>query len=142
MRPVPPLPVELWSQIPLAAQAAILDLIQQYEQRLQDLQHQVEDLKQRLGQNSTNSSRPPSTDPLTVKRRPPRPRSRRKKGAQPGHPLKQRPLLPPDRTIPCKPVSCRRCGQPLHGNDPEPLRHQVLELPPLCPDVKIGRAHV
>jgi len=141
MRPVPPLPVELWSQIPPAAQAAILDLIQQYEQRLHDLQHQVEDLKQRLGQNSTNSSRPPSTDLPTVKRRPPRLRSGRKKGAQPGHPLKQRPLLPADHTIPCKPVSCRRCGQLLHGDDPGPLRHQVLELPPIRPNVTEYQLH-
>jgi len=141
MKSVPPLPVELWSQIPPAAQAAILALVQQYEQRLHDLQQRVKDLEQRLGQNSTNSSRPPSTDPPTIKRRPPRLPSGRKKGAQPGHPLKQRPLLPPDRTILSKPVSCRRCGRPLHGDDPQPLRHQVLELPPIRPDVTEYQLH-
>src|SRR5262245_12047652 len=141
MRSVPPLPVELWGQIPPAAQAAILDLIQQYQQRLEALQRRVEDLEQRLGQNSTNSSRPPSTDGPTVKRRPPRSPSGRKKGAQPGHPLKKRPLLPPDRTIPCKPVSCRRCGRPLLGDDPQPLRHQVLEVPLVRPDVTEYQLH-
>jgi hypothetical protein len=39
MLPVPPIPVALWGQIPPAAQAAILALIQQYQQRLQALQH-------------------------------------------------------------------------------------------------------
>jgi transposase len=141
MRSVPPLPVEIWDQLPPAAQAAILALVQQYEQQLQDLQRRVEDLEQRLGQNSTNSSRPPSTDGLAVKRRPPRSPSGRKKGAQPGHPLQQRPLLPPDRTIPCKPASCRRCGRPLLGDDPQPLRHQVLELPPIRPDVTEYQLH-
>jgi transposase len=68
MPSVPPIPVELWDQIPPAAQAAILALIQQYEQRLQALQQQVAQLTERLNQNSTNSSRPPSSDPPHVKR--------------------------------------------------------------------------
>jgi transposase len=141
MRSVPPLPDELWGRIPPAAQAAILALVRQYDQRLQDLQQRVADLEQRLGQNSTNSSLPPSTDGPAVKRRPPRSPSGRKKGAQPGHSLQQRPLLPPDRTIPCKPSACRRCGHPLLGDDPQPLRHQVLELPPIRPDVTEYQLH-
>src|SRR5262245_14720349 len=141
MMPVPPLPGELWEQIPPAAQAAITALIRQYEQRLQTLQHRMEDLEQRLGQNSTNSSRPPPTDAPTVKRRPLQPPSGLKKGAQRGHPLQLRPLLPPDRTVPCKPASCRRCGRPLHGDDPEPLRRQVIELPPPRPDVTEYQLH-
>jgi hypothetical protein len=58
MPPVSTIPVELGSQIPPAAQAAILADNQQYEQRLQALQQQVDELRQRLNQNSTNSSRP------------------------------------------------------------------------------------
>src|SRR3954452_20445497 len=72
MPSVPPISVELWDQIPPAAQAAILALVQQYEQRLQALQQQVAQLTERLNQNSTNSSRPPSSDPPHVKRRPQR----------------------------------------------------------------------
>ena len=40
----PPIPAELWDQIPPAAQAAILVLVQQYEQRLQTLQKRVDEL--------------------------------------------------------------------------------------------------
>src|SRR5262249_58616650 len=47
--------------MPPAAQAAVLALIQRYEQRLQALQEQVAQLTERLNQNSTNSSRPPSS---------------------------------------------------------------------------------
>src|SRR5438309_5882882 len=115
---VPPIPAELWNQIPPAAQTAILALVQQYEQRLQALQQQVDDLRQRLNQNSTNSSRPPSSDPPHVKRRPPRPSSDRQRGGQPGHARHQRPLVPPERvkqSIPVKPSACRKCGQALHG---------------------------
>ncbi len=141
MKPQLPIPVELWDQIPPVAQAAILALVQQYEQRLQQLQDQVEDLRQRLGQNSANSSRPPSTDPPAVKRNPPRPPSGRATGGQPGHALQQRPLLPPDDTIPCKPTACRLCGWALQGHDPQPLRHQVIKLPPIRPAVTEYQLH-
>jgi transposase len=133
---VPPIPAELWEQLAPAAQAAIMALVQSYEQRLTALQRRVEDLEQQLGQNSTNSSRPPSSDPPTVKRAPPRSPSGRRSGGQPGHALSQRPLLVPTQPpIPLKPAACRRCGQTLTGIDPQPVRHQVLELPEFRPDV-------
>ena len=144
MPPVPPIPAELWNQIPSAAQAAILALIQQYEQRLQVLQQQVDELRQRLNQNSTNSSRPPSSDPPHVKRRPPKPSSGRKRGGQPGHARQQRPLVPPEQvkqTIPLMPSACRKCGQALHGEDPHPRRHHVAEIPPVQAEVTEYRLH-
>jgi transposase len=144
MPSVPPIPAGLWEQIPPAAQAAILALVQQYEQRLQALQQQVDDLRQRLNQNSTNSSRPPSSDPPHLKRRPPKPASGRKKGGQAGHARQQRPLVPPERlkqAIPVEPSACRKCGQALEGEDPQPLRHQVAEIPPIQPEVMEYRLH-
>src|SRR3954449_8860704 len=144
MQPVPPIPVELWNQVPPAAQAAILALVQQYEQRSQALQQQVDDLRQRLNQNSTNSSRPPSSDPPHVKRRPPKPSSGRQRGGQPGHARQQRPPVPPEQikqAIPVKPSACRRCGQALHGEDPHPRRHQVAEIPPVQAEVTEYRLH-
>lgn len=142
MRPEPLLPADLWDQIPPTAQAAVLALAQAYEQRLAALQHRIEDLEQHLGQNSTNSSRPPSADPPTVKRAPPRPPSGRRSGGQPGHALQQRPLLEPTQPpVPLKPSACRHCGQALHGADPQPLRHQVLELPAFHPEVSEYQLH-
>src|SRR5262249_56972782 len=72
---------------------------------------------------------------------PPRPPSGRHPGGQPGHQRQQRPFLAPDRTEPCKPARCRRCGHPLRGKDPQPLRHQVLELPPIRPKVTEYQLH-
>jgi transposase len=144
MPSVPPIPAELWSQIPPAAQAAILALVQQYEQRLQALQRQVDQLTERLNQNSTNSSRPPSSDPPHVKRRPPQPPSGRKKGGQPGHARQQRPLVPPEQlkqSIPVKPSACRKCGLALDGEDPHPRRHQVAEIPPVQAEVTEYHLH-
>src|SRR4051812_45696589 len=91
MKPEPPIPAELWDPIPPAAQAAILVLVRQHAQRLQAIQMRVEELEQRLNRNSTNSSRPPSSDPPHVKRPPPNPSSGRKGGGQPGHKHQQRP---------------------------------------------------
>jgi transposase len=137
----PPIPGDLWEQLPPTAQAAVLALAQHYEQRLASLQATIDALQQRLGQNSTNSSRPPSTDPPSVKRAPPRPPSGRRNGGQPGHALHQRPLLPPDHTLPLKPAACRHCGQALAGDDPQPLRHQVLDVPPFRPTVTEYQLH-
>src|SRR3954451_6288687 len=130
----PPIPQELWDQIPAAAQAALLVVFQRYEQRIAQLEQRVAQLEEQLGKNSTNSSRPPSTDAPHVKRAPPKDATGRSRGGQPGHALHVRPLLPPDRCVPVKPDTCRRCGQALQGDDPEPLRHQVIDLPVPKPD--------
>ena len=140
----PPLPSEVWDRVPREAQALILGLqaeVERLQAAVKILQGQVQDLRAQLNQNSTNSSRPPSTDPPTVKRVPPRPPSGRRRGGQPGHPRQQRPLLAPDHTVTLKPTHCRGCGGPLRGQDPQPLRHQVLELPPIRPEVTEYQLH-
>lgn len=45
------------------------------------------------------------------------------------------------QTTDCKPAACRRCHQPLRGDDPEPIRHQVAELPRIEPVVDEYRLH-
>lgn len=118
MSPSPLISEELWQQVSPAMQAAIRLLMRYYEQEIATLQQQVSEPAQRLDQNSTNSSRPPSSDGPAVKRRPPEPPSGRAGGGQPGPDRQQRPLLPPDQIIDCKPGSCKYCGYALHGDDP------------------------
>jgi transposase len=137
----PPIPKELWDQIPSAAQAALLALFGNLQSEVTALRQQVADLTARLGQNSHNSSKPPSSDTPAVKRRPPREPSGRHQGGQPGHELHCRPLLPPDEEISRQPTACRRCGEALVGCDPQPLRHQVIELPPIKPRVTEYQLH-
>jgi transposase len=136
-----PIPKELWDQIPPAAQAALRVFIDSLHQRIAILEKQVADLTARLGQNSSNSSKPPSSDGPQVKRQPPRPPSGRSRGAQPGHQFQRRPFLPANTTLPVKPSACGACGHELHGDDPKPYRHQVIELPVLKPDVTEYQLH-
>jgi transposase len=144
MIPEPPIPAPLWNTIPPEAQGAILALVDSLKGRIAELEQRLGDLEARLKLNSTNSSKPPSSDPIGLKRRPPAPPSGRKRGGQPGHRRAQRRLVPPEkvRTITdCRPTACRHCGQALLGDDPTPLVHQVAELPGIEPLVDEYRLH-
>jgi transposase len=44
-------------------------------------------------------------------------------------------------TFEIKPSHCKGCGAVLQGDDPDPLRHQVAEIPPVRPDVDEYRLH-
>ena len=144
MSPQPPIPAPLWNTIPPDARVAISALVDSLKGRIAELEQRLGDLEARLKLNSTNSSKPPSSDPIGFKRRPPTPPSGRKRGGQPGHRRAQRRLVPPEevRTITeCRPTDCRRCGQALLGDDPSPLVHQVAELPRIEPLVDEYRLH-
>jgi len=94
----------------------------------------IAELEDQLNKNSKNSSKPPSTDlPGTPRSR--KEPSGRKPGGQPGHSKHQRAFLKPDRVIPVQPKACSCCGGPLHCDDIEPERHQVIEMPKVKPDV-------
>ncbi len=96
-----------------------------------------------LSRNSTNSSKPPSSDPPGVDRPQKKP-GKRSRGGQPGHRPNQRQLLPPEKVtnvVGLVPETCNHCGCALHGCDPAPLRHQVVELPPVTPIVTEYQRH-
>ena len=118
--------------------------IEQLHAYVEKLEARVAELEAKLGKDSTNSSKPPSTEHPHAK--PPRPKSpsRRPSGGQPGHPRHERALIPVEQcraVVPCVPTACRRCGRPLAGTDPEPLRHQVWELPEIRPVVTEYQRH-
>ena len=106
------------------------------------LQERVRELEARLAQNSTNSSKPPSSDPPGVVRPGKKPKGR-KRGGQPGHRGHHRALLPPERVEPIEhlPETCGHCGYSLAGaEEGRPVQvHQVVELPPIRAEVKEHR---
>ena len=128
------IPPDLWDSIPSALRPAIAAVVAGLEAR-------IANLEARLNQNSSNSSKPPSSDPPSVKPAPPKLPSGRKKGGQPGHRRHTRPLLPPDEVVELRADACGHCHARLSGHDPEPLVHQVIELPPVRPHVTEYRRH-
>jgi transposase len=126
----PTLPPDVFDALPPAVQAYI-----------RYLEVRLADLEARLNRDSSNSSRPPSSDTPSAKPAPPKTPSGKAKGGQPGHPKRSRPELPPDEVVELRPDTCDRCAGPLAGSDPEVLRHQVIELPPIRPHVTEYRRH-
>ena len=114
------------------------------KKRIADLERQLA-LRQ---QNSTTTSKPPSSDGLAGRQRDRgrRRRSRRKPGGQPGHPGHWRSLVPAARVnafVDLVPDACRVCRRRLHPRDDvgDPRRHQVTELPPIAAHITEYRCH-
>ena len=116
--------------------------------RIEELEALVRELLQRLNRNSSNSSIPPSANPLNAPKRPPRKPSGRKRGGQPGHRGHFRQQVPAERVdevVEYVPETCSECRADLprqaSPEDPAPRRHQVAELPPLAAVVTEHQAH-
>ena len=112
--------------------------------RIADLERQLA-LRQ---QNSTTTSKPPSSDGLAGRQRERgrRVKSRRKAGGQPGHPGHHRELVPlarVDAIVDLVPETCRGCEHRLHARHcvGEPRRHQITELPPIAAHITEYRCH-
>jgi hypothetical protein len=116
--------------------------IREKDERIADLERQLAGCRK----DSTNSSKPPSSDgPAAGKRTyPQRPKSKRKPGGQPGHPGRCRALVPTeqvDRVVPMLPDSCKGCHRKFTEEEKRAAlqnkvhRHQVVELPEIKPDI-------
>jgi transposase len=98
------------------------------------LRAEVAELRARLGQNSSNSSRPPSSDglakpaPKSLRRR-----SGRRPGGQNGHPGSTLARVSdPDEVVRHEPRACAGCGGGLAGAPEAGVeRRQVFDLPPI-----------
>ena len=114
-------------------------LIATLQARIAELEQRLAALEARLGTNSSNSSLPPSANPLGAPKPVVKKKSGRKPGGQPDHPPHLKQLLPPERithTRPIVPKHCEQCHARLPAQagpgDPEPTRFQTIELPVLA----------
>lgn len=97
------------------------------------LEARIAELEKRLGKNSSNSSRPPSSDGLKRARSLRHTPSGRKPGGQPGHPGQRlHPSATPDVVIDVPLEQCPQCRSDLSEQpvQSEEVR-QVFELPPI-----------
>jgi len=99
---------------------------------------EIVELKGRLGENSSNSSKPPSSDsPANRHARPKDAPRGNPRGGQRGHQGHEQTFLPANRvrsSTDCFPPQCRRCGDALpKRRDADPVRHQVVDIPKIEP---------
>lgn len=133
----------------MLAQAA---LIERLEAELAEMRSKVAELEEKLGQNSGNSSKPPSRDPASERQRQAQQRAERRrrggggnrkrgkqKGAK-GFGLEMSPN--PDVIVDHVPERCEDCGESLaEGGEEGYVARQVVEVPPVTPTVSEHRAH-
>jgi len=103
-------------------------------QVVEQLRAEVAELRAELAaakKNSTNSSKPPSSDIVKKPIDKPKSRKKRKRGGQPGHPRHERPLFPDDQVdyteLHC--VACPDCHGPVVPSKLPPKVIQQVELP-------------
>jgi transposase len=104
---------------------------QRLQSRVEELSMQVHDLLGRAAKDSSNSSKPPSTDGYAKKTRSLRQKSGKKPGGQAGHTGHTRSLAEhPDEIVFLPPRACEQCQTSLQGLAAQGCeRRQVVELP-------------
>ena len=153
MSPIPkppdlPLSQEDWDALPVHVQGVFLVYVGSLEERIRTLAERVRELEEevrvlraRLNQDSSNSSKPPSSDPPGAKRKyRQRERGGRPAGAQAGHEGARRATVPAEKVTKVeehRPARCEACGRDIGG---APMvegnhRRQVVEIPEIVPDV-------
>ena len=136
-----------WRQTPETVRNLVVELVfkvERLEKKLKELEIENERSREKSERTSENSHSPPSSDPASHLKREKKKPSGKKRGGQPGHRGHSRPLYPESE---CQsvtdhhPKTCQSCGERLVGVDPNPYRHQVVEIPPLRPHVEEHRLH-
>ena len=143
-----------WEKTPESVQRLVMHLLERNEQlgkRVDALEQQYEALKaenqllkEQLQLDSKNSSKPPSQDRGKGFKSKEKPPGKKQRGGQPGHEGHERRLYPIEQCQVVEehyPESCIECGAPLLGKDSEPYRVQIVEIPPVVPQVMEHRFH-
>lgn len=144
------IPPEDWATTPESVRLAVhalLTIVQAQSAELKELKARLRELEVKLGQNSRNSSKPPSSDPPSTPPKPPKVPRARKAGGQIGHEGYTRPLVPSERVddpIELLPDHCPGCAIRFAPDLPTiggPRRTQVFELPVVQPHITEYRRH-
>ena len=124
----------------LEERAGLVGQVERLSAEHDRLQRQVEELSRRARLDSTNSSKPPSSDGLRRRPRPSSPerKCRKEKGCRPGKQkgapgFRLAPVATPDKVEELLPAHCGKCLASLTGAVPgegRPESRQVWDLPP------------
>lgn len=119
------------------AAAEIILIVDKLEQR-------IKDLEAKLGLNSSNSSKPPSSDhKLTKEKKLPTPKRKLKRGGQQGHKGKTLKMSSnPHKVKTISPNSCSCCGHSLSGDNPIKIeKRQLYDLPSIEMEITEYQSH-
>lgn len=136
-----------WEKTPASVKKLVEVLaqsIEKLEQQVTELQTVQQQLQEKVNRTSKNSSSPPSSDPPGFAEKLQKKKSGKKRGGQPGHSGKARDLYPIEKcssSYDHHPTTCSCCGESLSGEDTNPYRHQIVEIPPIEPIVIEHRLH-
>lgn len=108
--------------------------IKRLEKRICDLEKQNTDLRERLGLDSNNSSKPPSSDQKANKELP------KKGGARSGHKGHSRQMVDPTHIREHKPKVCSECGS-VSITIGQPWVFQQWEIPKVAPIITEYRCY-
>jgi transposase len=131
---------EDWANTP----ESVKQLVQRLLERIEALEAGQQALQEQIQRNSKNSSQPPSQDPPKGFKATPKKKSGKRRGGQPGHGGHSQELYPPEQCTRIEnhyPEVCCECGHHLSGEDANPQRCQIVDLPPLQPIVLEHRFH-
>ncbi|HVP41256.1 MAG TPA: IS66 family transposase [Candidatus Krumholzibacteriaceae bacterium] len=129
-------PIKILSEAEIRAiyhqgEEAVVKLIQSMNQNLLLLAQRVQALEDQLAKNSSNSSKPPSSDGLQKKPKSLRHKSGKKSGGQNGHPGHRLEMVADPTVVKVHPVTrCHHCQASLENVQAETYKkRQVFDLP-------------
>lgn len=117
--------------------ATLRQVIAEQKEQIAVLLKENQELKEKLGTNSSNSSKPPSQDPNRKSRR--SESTGKKPGGQPGHAGHKRTTYPPEKvtkTVEVRPEICPGCTSWAFERTPVAVEiRQVIDLPEISPEI-------
>ena len=133
-------PAADWEATPESIKLVLMFLLEERKQ----MKQRIDELEERLNKNSQNSSIPASKDGFGVKadkkakakKKPLKLRVSRQKAERKLYEVEECTNVHEE-----KPSTCGSCGYELRGKDPQPQRHQVVDLPVLKPLITEYRLH-
>ena len=136
-----------WDLTPKPVQDFVLlqkQRIEELEKQLAQSQNEQDLLKEKTNTNSQNSGVPTSTEIIKPDKKKSHSKKKKKRGGQRGHKGFQRKLYDEKDCTTIqdyKPDTCKCCGEKLSGNDSNPYRHQVVEIPKIQLQIEEHRLH-
>ncbi len=123
--------IKVYNAGPEAVIKLVESILLKQQEDILELKKRIKALEDRLSQNSTNSSRPPSTD-WPTKKRSLRKKTGRSPGGQKGHKGHNLKMVEtPDSIIVHSVATCSGCGRSLKEEPARYRKRQVFDLPPI-----------